>query len=426
MKNEKLRVPKLRFKEFSGEWENKCFGDIYSFLQTNSFSRALLNYENGDIKNIHYGDIHTKFKSNFYIQDETVPYINQNIDLSKIKEENYCKEKDLVIADASEDYKDIGKAIELIDLNNEKLLAGLHTYIARDYKNKMALGFSGYFMQTYKVRVQMMKMATGISVLGISKGNLNKLELTIPQKQEQEKIASFLSSIDKKINQLSKKDKLLQNYKKAMMQKIFSQKFRFKKEDGSDYPEWEEKKLGDIALLTSSKRVYLADYTKKGIPFYRGKEISELKLGKVPDDILYISTEVYEEYKLKFGVPKIGDLLITAVGTLGNILKINDNKPFYFKDGNLIWFKDIQENSDFLEIVLEVFSKDIINTSIGSTQRALTMVALRKLKFNFPSLEEQTKIANFLSSLDTKISQNKKALEETQKFKKALLQKMFV
>ena len=83
-------VPKLRFSEFSGEWEDKKFGDIYTFLQTNSFSRALLNYDSGEVKNIHYGDIHTKFKSNFYIQNEKVPFINIDIDITNIKDENYC------------------------------------------------------------------------------------------------------------------------------------------------------------------------------------------------------------------------------------------------------------------------------------------------------------------------------------------------
>ena len=81
--------------------------------------------------------------------------------------------------------------------------------------------------------------------------------------------------------------------------------------------EWEEKKLGNISKLTSSKRVYLDDYVKSGIPFYRGKEISELKKGLTPKDILYISNESYEQYKSKYGIPQVDDILITAVGTLG-------------------------------------------------------------------------------------------------------------
>ncbi|WP_044415165.1 restriction endonuclease subunit S [Halarcobacter anaerophilus] len=422
MNNEKLRVPKLRFKEFSGEWEEKCFGDIYNFLQTNSFSRALLNYENGDVKNVHYGDIHTKFKSNFYIQDETVPYINQYIDLSKIKEENYCKEKDLVIADASEDYKDIGKAIELIDLNNEKLLAGLHTYIARDDKDKMALGFSGYFMQTHSVRVQMMKMATGISVLGISKGNLNKLELIIPQKQEQEKIASFLSSIDKKINQLSKKDKLLQNYKKAMMQKIFSQKLRFKKEDGSDYPKWEEKKLEKFLILTlrevsKPKNNYLAIGVRSHCKGTFQKPNSEPE--KIALDRLY----QVKENDLIVSITFAWESAIAIVKKEDENGLVSHRFPTYTFDEtimNVNFFRYVIVQKEFR------FMLELISPGGAGRNRVMSKKDFLKLNINLPSLEEQTKIANFLSSLDTKISQNRKALEETQKFKKALLQKMFV
>ncbi|WP_404316994.1 restriction endonuclease subunit S [Malaciobacter canalis] len=413
----KENIPKLRFKEFSGEWEEKYFGDIYSFLQTNSFSRALLNYEDGDVKNIHYGDIHTKFKSNFYIQDETVPYINQDVDLTKIKEENYCKEKDLVIADASEDYKDIGKAIELIDLNNEKLLAGLHTYIARDDKDKMALGFSGYFMQTHNVRVQMMKMATGISVLGISKGNLNKLELTIPQKQEQEKIASFLSSIDKKINQLSKKDELLQNYKKAMMQKIFSQKLRFKKEDGSDYTKWEEKKLKEIATFFSGGT---PSSTNKN--YYNG-DIPFIGSGKINSDNVeqFITSDALENSSAK--MVNVGDLLYALYGATSGQVAISKIRGAI---NQAVLCIRSEENLAFLYFWLSFKQDNIISTYLQGGQGNLSAQIIKDLKINLPYIEEQTKIANFLSSLDTKISQNRKALEETQKFKKALLQKMFV
>ena len=114
--------------------------------------------------------------------------------------------------------------------------------------------------------------------------------------------------------------------------------------------EWIFKKIGKIAELTSSKRVYLTDYVERGIPFYRGKEITELKLGKIPNDILYITESSYRDFKKKYGVPQKDDLLITAVGTLGNVLRIKDDSEFYFKDGNLIWFRKINEFSPFLEI----------------------------------------------------------------------------
>ena len=110
-KHTKPLVPTLRFQEFSDEWEIKLYNEIYSFYSTNSFSRDNLNYVKGKVKNIHYGDIHTKFSTLFDLTKERVPFINEKVDILKIKEENYCKEGDLLIADASEDYADIGKQL---------------------------------------------------------------------------------------------------------------------------------------------------------------------------------------------------------------------------------------------------------------------------------------------------------------------------
>jgi type I restriction enzyme S subunit len=188
---------------------------------------------------------------------------------------------------------------------------------------------------------------------------------------------------------------------------------------------WKRKKLGNIAELTSSKRVYLSDYVEEGIPFYRGKEISELKRGITPDDILYITEDSYNNFKEKYGVPRKGDLLITAVGTLANVLRITSNNKFYFKDGNLIWFKNIEENSHFLEFVLSYYEREIKKTAIGSSQKALTMVELRKIYLLIPSRDEQQKIASFLSAVDKKIEQltRKKALLE--EYKKGVMQKLF-
>jgi type I restriction enzyme S subunit len=200
---------------------------------------------------------------------------------------------------------------------------------------------------------------------------------------------------------------------------------RFKDDDGQEFPEWEEKRLGDIADLTSSKRVYLSDYVSEGIPFYRGKEISELKRNETPKDILYITTKAYNAFKVSYGVPQVNDILITAVGTLGNVYRIKDDSEFYFKDGNLIWLRDIKISSAFLEILFETNNEAIQKSSIGSSQRALTIVELKKLKFSVPSLPEQTKIANFLTAVDDKISLLTQKADLLSQYKKGLMQQIF-
>lgn len=200
---QKIFSHEIRFKNDNGKefptWEKKKFGDIYSFLSTNSFSRENLNYENGIVKNIHYGDIHTKFKVQFDITKELVPYINSEI-LLRITKDNYCREGDLVIADASEDYADVGKTIEIVNLNHEKTVAGLHTILARPDLSILAVGFGGFLMKSGALRNQIMIIAQGTKVLSISSGRLAAIKIELPIKAEQTKIANFLSLLDEKIN----------------------------------------------------------------------------------------------------------------------------------------------------------------------------------------------------------------------------------
>jgi type I restriction enzyme S subunit len=172
--------------------------------------------------------------------------------------------------------------------------------------------------------------------------------------------------------------------------------------------------------------VFLSDYVEEGIPFYRGKEISELKKGNKPTDLLYITEETYSAFKEKYGVPQKGDLLITAVGTIGNTYSIPDNNPFYFKDGNLIWLRKIEKcNSLFIEYSLEYNKNEIEKISSGSTQKALTIVKLKILKNCFPSLPEQTKIADFLTQVDEQISLLTEKVVQLQLYKKGVMQKLF-
>jgi len=222
---QKLFSGKLRFKDENGkdypDWEEKNFGDIFSFYTTNSLSREKLNYESGVVKNIHYGDIHTKFKTLFNINEELVPFINSDFDVSKIKVECYCQEGDLVIADASEDYADIGKSIEIINIQNEKVVAGLHTYLARPNKTKMYIGFSGYIVRSNNFRKQIMTIAQGSKVLSISTGRIAMIKMKIPIVEEQQKIANFLSSIDDKIEGTNKQITQTQMFKKGLLQQMF-------------------------------------------------------------------------------------------------------------------------------------------------------------------------------------------------------------
>lgn len=191
--------------------------------------------------------------------------------------------------------------------------------------------------------------------------------------------------------------------------------------------EWEDKELDQILSIGSSKRVHREDYVSSGVPFFRGLEISKLGKSAIIEDVLYISKESYLLLKERFGVPQIGDILITAVGTLGNSFLVNNSEPFYFKDGNLIWLSNIKINNQYLNVYIGngIGQQRILNSAAGSNQKALTMVNLKNVRVIFPNKKEQTKIGNYFQQLDTLIAQHQQKHDKLQNIKKALLEKCF-
>ena len=217
-------LPKLRFPEFrdAGEWTSKPIGEVYSFKGNNSLSRDKLNYEGGSIRNIHYGDIHTKFSTLFDITKELVPYVNASELQESFKAENYCIEGDIIFADASEDLDDIGKSIEIVKLNEERVVSGLHTILARQSAARLVIGFGGYLFKSHAIRKQIQKESQGSKVLGLSGGRLAKITIPFPSdKAEQQKIADCLSSLDDLITAQTQKLDTLKTHKKGLMQQLF-------------------------------------------------------------------------------------------------------------------------------------------------------------------------------------------------------------
>ena len=193
--------------------------------------------------------------------------------------------------------------------------------------------------------------------------------------------------------------------------------------------EWQKVNLGDCCEITSSKRIFFSEYVESGIPFYRSKEIIEKGKGEEISHPLYISKEKYDEIKGKYGVPQKGDLLLTAVGSLGIPFVVKDDSPFYFKDGNLVWLKHFQ---DIDPIFLYYWIKSengynaLYNIAIGSAQKALTIAAIKGYEIPLPPLQTQHRIANILSRYDSLIENYQKQIKLLEEAAKRLYKEWFV
>ena len=254
--------------------------------------------------------------------------------------------------------------------------------------------------------------------------NVRELPIYSPPLPEQKRIVAILdkafTAIDKaKANaekNLANAKELFESYLNGIFEN-----------PGED---WEEKKLGNLGTLTSSKRIFKKEYVTSGVPFYRSKEIKELAHDKEISLELFITNEKYNEIKSKFGIPQAGDILLTAVGTIGEMYVVKNNDTFYFKDGNIMWLKGFKTLDTFyLKYALTSFVKQLQSMSQGSAYNALTIEKLKKYSVPVPSLKEQKKIVqNFdVLSAETKKLETvyQHRINNLDELKKSILKKAF-
>jgi type I restriction enzyme, S subunit len=194
---------------------------------------------------------------------------------------------------------------------------------------------------------------------------------------------------------------------------------------------WNNFKLGDLCEITSSKRIFANEYVDTGIPFFRSKEIIEKALGENVTECLFITRERYSDIKNKFGAPQSGDVLISSVGNRSGIpyiVKDNDG-DFYFKDGNLIWFRNFNEQvkSEYLLYWLRSsLGQSLINSiMIGSAQKALTIIGLSSLYISLPPPSIQRRISDILSALDEQIELNRQTNATLEAIAQAIFKEWF-
>ena len=200
-------------------WKVKRVDALFDFYPTASYSRSLLS-DNGDCKYIHYGDIHTRFDTFLDISKETLPYINKDM----VKKFVYLENGDIIISDTSEDYEGVGKLVEIVNLDDSKVISGLHTLLLRPKTKELINGFKGYLFNEERVRLEFLKYVTGIKVYSIAKNSLAKVLLPIPSKQEQEAIKGKIDAINNDIFSSKTKIKTIERLKKSLMQNLLTGK----------------------------------------------------------------------------------------------------------------------------------------------------------------------------------------------------------
>ena len=193
---------------------------------------------------------------------------------------------------------------------------------------------------------------------------------------------------------------------------------------------WGKVKVGDCCEVTSSKRIFFSEYVDSGVPFYRSKEIIESSNGQAISEPLFISQEKYDEIKNHFGVPQPGDMLLTSVGTIGVPYIVREKDYFYFKDGNLTWFRNFSDELDSKYLYFWVKSSEgqsvLNNTTIGSSQKALTIASLKGLEIPCPPAPVQKRIVEILAGYDDLIENNQKQIKLLEEAAQRLYKEWFI
>lgn len=397
----------LTHKNIVNGWTRVKLGDIARL-------RKGLTYKSSHYSNEQDGMIFLTLKSiqrGGGFNTNGIKYYAGDFDVNAV-----VKEGDLVIAntDITRDAEVVGAPMLLPKFQKEPVLISMDLSVLDADKKKTDNRFLYYFLQTPIARNFMRDHSSGSTVLHLKTKDVPKLDISIPSLSEQKNIAEILGIVDKDILKTDEIIDATEKLKKGLVAKLFSDQIRNKKY-----------KVGEISEVTSSKRVMVADYVEEGVPFYRSTEIIKKSKNLPIDNTLYISTEKFNSFKERFGAPEAGDILITAVGTIGDVYLVQD-ETFYFKDGNTVWVRKIKDFilPEYLSMILaSSFYREKLNSIAGgSSQKALTIQKLENVEVPIPSIPEQERLVKILSAVDEKILVNKKLKTKLTLLKKGLMQ----
>ena len=421
MENE-MKTPELRFEGFTDAWEQRKFDEVFDCtIPNNTLSRAELNYESGSVRNIHYGDILIKYGSVVDVQNDEIPFATGKS--SDDFKGALLQDGDIIIADTAED-ETTGKACEIGNSQGLDVVSGLHTMVCRP-RNKMALGYLGYYLNSDAYHHQLLPLMQGIKVLSLSRTNVQKTMVCYPKsKAEQQLIADCFRNLDNLITLHQRKCDRLIALKKAYLDKMFPK-------DGETMPElrfegftdaWEQRKLDEFVSFFSGLTYSPADIRPAGTLVLRS---SNVKDGEVVDaDNVYVAPTVVNSENVRDG-----DIIVVvrngSRALIGKHAEIKGFKPNTVIGAFMTGIRS--EHPSFLNALLNTprFDKEV-EMNMGATINQITGYMFSKMEFMVPSSDEQDIIGDYFRNLDNLITLHQRKCERLKHLKQAYLEKMFI
>lgn len=405
-----MAVPKLRFKDSDGrefpKWEEKRLGEVFDFM--NYGMNAAAKPYDGKNKYLRITDIdenNNKYKENSFVSPNCI-----------LQEQYKLHEGDICFTRTG---ASVGKTYLYDSADGKVYFAG---FLIRGHVNKNYITYF-IFVQTlsekYNRWVKVMSARTGQP--GINMEEYKTFTIHVPVIEEQQKIADFLSTYDRQIDIQSQRVEAMKTRKKGLLQKIFSQEIRFRDDEGREYPEWEGKYLEKIASINDGVH-QTPNYVETGVPFVSVENINDLE-----NTNKFISLE---DFKKDFKVyPEQDDILMTRIGDIGTSALVTKEGFAYYVSLALIKTKKNAIISKFLNqyIKSNIFQHELYKRSLQyAFPKKINKGEIGKCVVKVPSLPEQQKIADFLTTADHQIEVEEKRLETMKTIKKGLLQQMFI
>ena len=416
---EEKKVPALRFRGFDNAWEQKELGELFSYLQNNTLSRAELNDNYGVAQSIHYGDVLIKYGECLDVSKERLAFIEKQSIADKFKTA-YLQDGDIIVADTAEDGT-VGKCTEIQDLTDKKIISGLHTIPLRP-DQKFASGYLGFYMNSNSYHDQLKPLMQGIKVTSISKSAIQNTVVRYPfSLKEQGLVSRYLCLLNTLISLHQRKLEMLKKVKKSMLEKMFPKndakvpEVRF-----SDFTDaWEQCKVNSLFeplternddLLPYSKTLSVATMTYKevgnGAADSSLANYKRLRLGDV-------AFEGHTSKEFRYGRFVLNDAGDGIMSPRFSALRPISELPVQF------WKYYIHYEP--------IMKRSLVNcTKAGTMMNELVVPEFLQESLLVPSTDEQVQIGKYFANLNHLIILHQRKLEKLKNIKKSMLEKMFI